>query len=94
MLTWPIFLELNRRLFSVVIPAFVSQWTIGFIETTISIFFAGFLNNTYAIAGIGLAVIFVNMTTHSTLMGLNSTISVFVPVSFGQKDYPECERVL
>ena len=93
-LTWPLFMYLNRTLFSVVIPAFTSQWLLGFMETSIAILFVGFMNNSKATAGVGLAIIFVNLTTFSTLMGLNSTISVLVPVSFGQKDYQECERVL
>ena len=82
-LTWPIFTYLNRTLFSVVIPAFLSQWLLGFMETTIAILFVGFMNNSKATAGVGLAIIYVNLTTYSTLMGLNSTISVLVPVSFG-----------
>ena len=53
------------------------------METTIAILFVGFMNNSKATAGVGLAIIYVNLTTYSTLMGLNSTISVLVPVSFG-----------
>ena len=61
---------------------------------TISMMFVGRLYDTFATAGVGLAIIFVNLTTHSTLMGLNNAISVLVPVAYGQKDLPECERVL
>lgn len=56
--------------------------------------FVGNLNNTFATAGVGMAIMFVNLTTHSTLMGINNAISVLVPVAFGQRDYSECERVL
>ena len=45
--------------------------------------FVGALNDSFATAGVGLAVIFVNLTTHSTLMGLNNAISVLVPVAYG-----------
>jgi len=61
---------------------------------TISMIFVGRMNDTKATAGVGLAIIFVNLTTHSTLMGLNNAISVLVPVAYGQVDLPECERVL
>jgi len=37
---------------------------------------------------------YVNLTTHSTLLGFNSAISILVPVAFGQKDTKECENVL
>ena len=50
---------------------------------TISMIFVGRMNDTEATAGVGMAIIFVNLTTHSTLMGLNNAISVLVPVAFG-----------
>ena len=61
---------------------------------TISMIFIGQLNETFATAGVGIAIIFVNLTTHSTLMGLNNAISVLVPVAYGQMDLKECEQVL
>ena len=76
-----------------VLPAILSQLVLLMMET-ISMIFVGSLNNTFATAGVGLAIIFVNLTTHSTLMGLNNAISVLVPVAFGQLDLGECERVL
>ena len=93
MLDLPLFLKLNMRLWSVVLPAILSQLVLLMMET-ISMIFVGSLNNTFATAGVGLAIIFVNLTTHSTLMGLNNAISVLVPVAFGQLDLGECERVL
>ena len=87
------FLSMNGRLWSVVFPAILSQIVLLMMET-ISMIFVGRLDSTYATAGVGLAIIFVNLTTHSTLMGLNNAISVLVPVAHGQRDPIECERVL
>ena len=56
--------------------------------------FVGRLNDTYAIAGVGLAIIYINVTTTGPLMGLNSAISVLVAVAFGKRDMVECERIL
>ena len=42
----------------------------------------------------GLAIIFVNLTTMTVLMGLNYAMGVLIPVSYGQKDLQDCERVL
>ena len=61
---------------------------------TISMLFVGSLNNTYATAGVGLGIIYVNCTTQSTLTGLNNSISVLVAVAYGKNDIKECERVL
>ena len=76
------FLELNMRLWAVVLPAIMSQLVLLMMET-ISMMFVGRLYDTFATAGVGLAIIFVNLTTHSTLMGLNNAISVLVPVAYG-----------
>ena len=92
-LSWPYFRELNARLWGVVLPAIMSNIALLAMET-ISMMFVGHLNNQAATAGVGMAIIFVNLTTHSTLMGLNNAISVLVPVSYGQQDLQDCERVL
>lgn len=63
-------IELNRRLWGVVLPAICSQLMLYMMET-ISMIFVGSLNDTYATAGVGMALIFVNLTTHSTLFGFN-----------------------
>ena len=65
-----------------------------YLMETISMIFVGSLNDTYATAGVGMAIIFVNLTTHSPIFGFNQAISVFVPVAYGQVDLKECERVL
>lgn len=64
------------------LPAILSQLVLLMMET-ISMIFIGALNDAYATAGVGIAIIFVNLTTHSTLMGLNNAISVLVPVAYG-----------
>ena len=56
--------------------------------------FVGSMNDPYATAGVGIAIIFVNITAHSILLGLNAAISILVPVAYGQVDLRECERVL
>ena len=56
--------------------------------------FVGRLDNTFATAGVGLGIIYVNCTTQSTLTGLNNAISVLVAVAYGRQDLKECERVL
>ena len=61
---------------------------------TLSIVFVNRLGDTNATSGVGMAINFVNLTTLSTLMGLNNAISVLVPVSFGQNDLHECEKTL
>ena len=88
-----LFFKLNKRLWSVVFPAILSQLVLLMMET-ISMMFVGSLNDTFATAGVGMAIIFVNLTTHSTLMGLNNAISVLVPVAYGKHDMRDCERVL
>lgn len=42
-----------------------------FMMETISMIFVGSLNDTYATAGVGMALIFVNLTTNSTIFGFN-----------------------
>ena len=64
------FLQLNKRLWNVVFPAICSQLMLFMIET-ISMIFVGSLNDTYATAGVGMALIFVNLTTNSTIFGFN-----------------------
>ena len=88
-----LFIELNTKLWSVVIPAILSQLVILMMET-ISMLFVGRLDNTYATAGVGLGIIYVNCTTQSTLTGLNSAISVLVAVAYGKSDMHEFERIL
>ena len=65
-----------------------------YLMETISMIFVGSLNDTYATAGVGMALIFVNLTTQAPIFGFNQAISVFVPVAYGQEDLRECERVL
>lgn len=64
------FLQLNKRLWNVVFPAICSQLMLFMMET-ISMIFVGSLNDTYATAGVGMALIFVNLTTNSTIFGFN-----------------------
>mmetsp|Transcript_11662 Transcript_11662/g.15816 ORF Transcript_11662/g.15816 Transcript_11662/m.15816 type:complete len:226 (+) Transcript_11662:163-840(+) len=87
------FLMINYKLWSVAIPSIAAQLVIMLVET-ISMMFVGRLNDTFAIAGVGLAIIFMNVTTVVPLSGLNSAISVLVAVAYGKKDFAECERVL
>ena len=64
------FLQLNSRLWQVVFPAICSQLMLFMMET-ISMIFVGSLNDTFATAGVGMALIFVNLTTNSTIFGFN-----------------------
>ena len=52
--------------------------------------FVGQLNDTKAVAGVGLAVVYVNGTTTSVLMGLNGALSVLCAVAYGMGDLYEC----
>ena len=88
-----VILQLNLRLWKVAIPAISSQLVILIVET-VSMMFVGRMNDTYAIAGVGLAIIYINVTTTGPLMGLNSAISVLCAVAFGKRDMQECERIL
>ena len=88
-----LFMSMNRRLFSVVMPAILSQIVLLMMET-VSMIFIGRLNNNFATAGVGLGIIYVNCTTQSTLTGLNNAISVLVAVAYGKKDMAECQRIL
>ena len=56
--------------------------------------FVGRLDDINAIAGVGLAIIFVNGTTTSVLLGLNGAVAVLVAVSFGRGDIEDCEIIL
>lgn len=80
-----LFVYLNKRLWSVVFPSILSQLTLMMMET-ISMLFVGSLDNTFATAGVGLGIIYVNCTTQSVLTGLNNAISVLVSVAYGKKD--------
>ena len=92
-LTFGLFCELNKRLWRVAIPAIMSQLVIIMIETT-SMIFIGQLNDPNAIAGVGLAIIYVNGTTTSVLMGLNGALAVLVAIAYGRNEIDDCERIL
>lgn len=85
--------ELNWKLWRVAIPAISSQLVIVMVET-LSMIFVGRLDDINAIAGVGLAIIFVNGTTTSVLLGLNGAVAVLVAVSFGRGDIEDCEIIL
>ena len=53
---------------------------------TVGMMFVGSLNDTFAIAGVGLGLIYVNCLIQSTLTGLNNAISILVAVSYGKND--------
>ena len=91
--TVKLFCQLSMKLLRVAIPAVTSQLVIILVEA-ISMIFIGQLNDTDAIAGVGLAIIYVNATTTSVLMGLNGAVSVLGAVAFGKGDLRECKRVL
>lgn len=73
------------KLWSVAVPAISSQLVIVMVET-LSMIFVGRLDDTNAIAGVGLAIIYVNGTTTSILFGLNGAVAVLVAVSYGRGD--------
>lgn len=85
------FLNINAKLWSIAIPSVSSQLCLLLVET-ISMIFVGRLNNVFAIAGVGLAIIFVNFST-VTLYGLNSAMSVLIAVAYGCNDIENCERI-
>ena len=66
LLDLPLFLQLSRRLWAVVLPAILSQLVLLLMET-ISMVFIGSLNDAHATAGVGIGIIFVNLTSHSLL---------------------------
>ena len=61
---------------------------------TLSMIFVGHLEDTNAIAGVGLGIIYVNGTTTSVLLGLNCAVAVLVAVAYGRGDIEDCERIL
>ena len=73
---------MNVRLWSVVFPAILSQLTLLTVET-VSMLFVGRMDNTYATAGVGLGIIYINCTTLTPLHGLNNAISVLVAIAYG-----------
>lgn len=77
------------KLWGVAIPAISSSLCIILVEA-ISMIFVGQLNDTKAVAGVGLAVVYVNGTTTSVLMGLNGALSVLCAVAYGMGDLYEC----
>lgn len=92
-MTLPVFISLNKRLFSVVLPAILSQIVLLMMET-VSMIFVGRLNDSVATAGVGLGIIYVNCTTQSILTGLDNAISVLVAVAYGRGDLADCQRIL
>ena len=86
-------IELNFQLFSVAIPTIFSGLTLLLIES-VSLIFVGQMNNTYAMAGVGLSIIYTNFVSLSPLTGLGSALSVQVSIEAGRKDYQKCETIL
>ena len=86
-------LSINMKLLKVAIPAVSSSLVIIMVEA-ISMMYVGHLNDTHAVAGVGLAVVYVNGTTTSVLMGLNGAVGVLVSIAYGQGDLTDCERIL
>ena len=81
-MSFAMFCDLNRQLWSVVFPAILSQITLCLVET-ISLLFIGQMNNTFMTAGVGLGMTFINFTVQAPMAGLNSPISVLVALAFG-----------
>ena len=55
--------------------------------------FIGQLNDPYATAGVGLAIVYINCSVANILTGFNNAISVLVAVAYGKKDMQECKTV-
>ena len=52
-----------------------------------NIIFAGHLNNSLTLAGVGLGNLMINITAISVAMGLNGAIDTLVSQAFGDKEY-------
>jgi len=75
-------LSISMKLLKIAIPTVSSGLVIIMVEA-ISMMYIGHLNDTRAVAGIGLAVVYVNGTTTSVLMGLNGAVGVLVSIAYG-----------
>ncbi|TNV79111.1 hypothetical protein FGO68_gene194 [Halteria grandinella] len=56
----------------------------------INLAFVGHLNSESMLAGVGLANMFLNITTVSVMMGLNQALNTLVAQSYGMEDYYMC----
>lgn len=56
----------------------------------INLAFVGHLNKESMLAGVGLANMFLNISSVSVIMGLNQTLNTLVASSFGMEDYAMC----
>ena len=92
-LTCSEFLNINIRLWNVVVPAILSQLLCTAMET-IGMGFVGHLDDVAKTAGVGLSMTYVNVICQSTLTGLNNALTVLVAIAYGQEDLKRCELLL
>ena len=45
-------------------------------------------------AGVGIAIVYMNVTLSAVVMGMNYALSVLIPIAYGQNDHKECEILL
>ena len=66
-----------KEVFKIGVPAIISMLS-GFFVQVVNISFAGHLGNEAAMAGVGMANMYVNILCLSVMFGLNSTLNTLV----------------
>ena len=76
------FVQMNKRLWGIVLPAICSQF-FSLAYEVVGLLFVGQLNDKLKIAGVGIAIVYVNITCQSVLLGINSALTVLGARAFG-----------
>ncbi len=82
-----------KNILGICIPTIITMISVSMIMQ-INIGFAGRLNDTYILAGIGIANMYTNTVIQSLIIGMNSTLNTLVSQAFGQKNLKLCGTYL
>ena len=82
-------MHLSKKVLKIGIPNIISMLA-GFLVQVINISFAGHLGSETAMAGVGMANMYLNVLCISIIIGINSTLNTLVSQSYGLGDYRMC----
>mmetsp|Transcript_36457 Transcript_36457/g.26529 ORF Transcript_36457/g.26529 Transcript_36457/m.26529 type:complete len:104 (+) Transcript_36457:226-537(+) len=84
---------MNVQIWSIVVPSAISLLIVMLMET-IGLICISQLDDVNMMAGMGLAMTYVNIVCQAPLNGLNNALSVLIPIAYGQNDRNRCEILL
>jgi len=82
-------LQKSKEVLQIAIPSIFQLLVCIFIEV-INASFIGHLKDPAKVAGVGLGNVFLNVSCHSIISGLNGAVDTLVSQSYGRKDYYMC----